>query len=198
MDPLTIPVNPIPDQDLDAFVNKVHSSISRISGNVIQGKGLRTTSKLKKGTILFVRGENDYQIHNMEEITQTEMRSRYFENYGFQIDENLYTIPIHEEEVEHDYSNFWNHSCEPTTWILNDYMWCAARDIEEGEELTLDYSTFDTTFDLGECFCKSPNCRGRITRNDYQLLEVRNKYWGHFQGYIARRIIKEFPNWRPE
>jgi D-alanine-D-alanine ligase len=56
-----------------------------------------------------------------------------------------------------------NHSCDPNTRFEGlDVV--AARDIAEGEELTLDYAVcYDSRTIPFDCTCGSPRCRGRIT-----------------------------------
>jgi len=117
--------------------------------------------------------------------------------YSYPFEENVVTMPLHEEEINRDMSNFLNHSCDPNVWIESDYSWSLRRDVEAGEYLTMDYATFDVNCDLGQCQCETLACRKFVFRNDYRNVEVRNKYWGHFQGFIHRRIMKEFPDWVP-
>ena len=56
-----------------------------------------------------------------------------------------------------------NHSCDPNTGFSGlDVV--ALRDINTGEELTIDYVTFcDQHMPPFDCQCGSPKCRGRIT-----------------------------------
>ena len=59
-----------------------------------------------------------------------------------------------------------NHSCEPncfTRIIRGHLLFFALRDIEPGEELTVDYiSSYHS--DQTACHCKSPSCRGTINK----------------------------------
>jgi hypothetical protein len=60
---------------------------------------------------------------------------------------------------------FCNHSCEPTLHCLHNTEDTAVRDIEVGEEITVDYATCDNE-DYHDyikvCFCGAPSCRGKI------------------------------------
>jgi cyanophycin synthetase len=63
-----------------------------------------------------------------------------------------------------------NHSCEPSCGILIQRQAerlevRALRRIEPGEELTVDYATFEQEIAgyNGRCLCGAPSCRGRIT-----------------------------------
>jgi hypothetical protein len=63
------------------------------------------------------------------------------------------------------------------------------RDIQPGEELTFDYAMSDgSPYDEFECFCGSPNCRRKITGDDWKIPELWKKYKGYFSPYLARRI----------
>jgi len=57
-----------------------------------------------------------------------------------------------------------NHCCDPNcyAWILRGHiLYMAARDIQPGEELTIDYH-FDADVEKVPCHCGSPKCRGTI------------------------------------
>ena len=81
-----------------------------------------------------------------------------------------------------------NHSCDPT--MLNDVAW---RDIEAGEELTLDYAYCEASPDyrLEPCRCGSSLCRGRVTGDDWKLPELQRRYRGYFTPYIER-LMREW------
>lgn len=57
-----------------------------------------------------------------------------------------------------------NHCCDPNcyAWICRGHiLYMAARDIQAGEELTIDYH-FEAEVAAVKCTCGSPNCRGTI------------------------------------
>lgn len=57
-----------------------------------------------------------------------------------------------------------NHCCDPNVyaWIVKEHiLYMSVRDIEPGEELTLDYH-FDKHVERVPCSCGAPNCRGTI------------------------------------
>ncbi len=63
-------------------------------------------------------------------------------------------------------THYINHSCQPNAYmkILYDHiLFLALRDIEPGEEITIDYeSTLHS--DSKRCSCNAGNCRGTINR----------------------------------
>lgn len=63
-------------------------------------------------------------------------------------------------------THYINHSCEPNAFmkILYDHiLFIALRDIEPGEEITIDYeSTLHS--DSKKCICGAKTCRGTINK----------------------------------
>ncbi len=63
-------------------------------------------------------------------------------------------------------THYINHSCEPNAYmkILYDHiLFIALRDIEPGEEITIDYeSTLHSN--KKRCICRAPSCRGTINK----------------------------------
>lgn len=61
-------------------------------------------------------------------------------------------------------AEFINHCCEPNcyAWIAKDHiLYMSARDIQPGEELTIDYR-FEANVERAPCHCGAPGCRGTI------------------------------------
>lgn len=63
-------------------------------------------------------------------------------------------------------THYINHSCAPNSYMRitrGHILFMALRDIQPGEEITLDY---ETTLhpDTKKCRCKSPTCRGTINK----------------------------------
>ena len=80
-----------------------------------------------------------------------------------------------------------NHSCEPNAGIAGQVILVALRDIRAGEEVCYDYAMTDTSdYDEFPCACGSAICRGFVTRNDWNLPELRERYRGYFSAYIER------------
>jgi uncharacterized protein len=102
-----------------------------------------------------------------------------------QVDEGLYLLTAESPEP----NDCFNHSCEPNLGFFGQVGLVALRDIRPGEELTFDYAMSDGgPYDEFECFCGLPNCRGKITGNDWKIPELWRKYEGYFSPYLARRI----------
>jgi uncharacterized protein len=63
-------------------------------------------------------------------------------------------------------THYINHSCEPNAFmkiLYNHILFIALRDIQPGEEITIDYeSTLHS--DTKRCSCRASKCRGTINR----------------------------------
>ena len=82
-----------------------------------------------------------------------------------------------------------NHSCLPNCGMRNATQLIAMGPIAVGEELTYDYATSDTSdYDEFECACGSDNCRGRVSSNDWNLLDLQTRYRQIFSPYVQRKI----------
>jgi len=96
-----------------------------------------------------------------------------------------------------DVSSYMNHSCSPTCWFVDGGdkytgVMIAARDLVPGDEITYDYCTSEDC-ELSpswDCHCQGPNCRGRITPQDWQLPELQARYATHFLPHIASKIAE--------
>jgi uncharacterized protein len=112
------------------------------------GRAVYATKPIATGEVIFQgRGERIPQ------------RTRH----SFQIDVDTHVVVRTPIELM-------NHSCEPNCGVLvrREAMVLeihALRTIEEGEELTTDYATFEVEIQFmdGPCLCGSAHCRGRIT-----------------------------------
>ena len=104
-----------------------------------------------------------------------------------QLDDNLYSV----EEPGEDPTYFMNHSCDPNVWMTDAATLVTRRNIFSDEELTTDYALFEAVEEFTaewECVCDSDSCRKRLTGRDWKLLELQERYAGHFLPLIGRRI----------
>ena len=80
--------------------------------------------------------------------------------------------------------------CVGNAWYEGDALLVAMRDIKAGEEIFYDYALTENhpDFAFPQCLCKSKNCRGRISGNDWQLPELQDKYGRHFLPHVLKSI----------
>jgi hypothetical protein len=68
-----------------------------------------------------------------------------------------------------------NHSCNPSAW-MDGLSVVARRAVAKGEELTLDYATFEPTHPAFECWCGAAQCRQMIRPNEYREEWFQQRY----------------------
>jgi len=159
----------------------------------VAGKAVYAVRDIPKGTIVWASKDGDirkYPTYSWAQIQSFPKDERdLFMNFGYQVDEDAFQGPHTLEEVAVDHSSYWNHSCDPNTWIFEEHYYQTCRDVKAGEELSVDYATFDSKFErINHCFCKNSTCRGKVTPDDWKNPELQKKYHGHFMPYLQRRI----------
>jgi hypothetical protein len=172
------------------------------------GKGLFAKAPIKKGEIVW-KDENCFQtdeVLTFEEIERKELKSRLvFLHFSYQVGENLWSGVSDIAEAEKDASHFYNHSCDPNTWFIDEVTMEARRDIPAGEEITFDYGThyaFEWPEDIRKiafphtikCLCGSKKCRGKVTTSDWKLPELREIYHKRWIPFIQKWIDEEQAN----
>ena len=155
--------------------------------------GVFAKEKIKKDEVVF-SGWNDTCTRKTRAEVEA-MSPEYkliFEKYSTEIIENVYVGPYENEDIHQQIDYFINHSCDPSTWMINDNDVVARRDIEPGEQLTIDYATFIINeFDssgIDKCLCGAAKCRGKVSKNDWW--KMRNEYRGHYLSWIQAKITK--------
>lgn len=88
--------------------------------------------------------------------------------------------------------HFGNHSCDPNLWHADAFTLAARRDVDAGEELTVDYATqtADPDFRM-TCRCGSELCRGAVTGEDWRRPELQERYGGHWVPALRKKIARE-------
>ena len=150
------------------------------------GEGMIAREPIKKGEVVCVVGG----------MVMTESEFADFQAahslYSFiQIEERLYLVEDVETTRSLDASM--NHSCDSNAWMGDEVTLVARRDIEAGEEVTVDYALFTTQSNWmldNRCHCGSSHCRRIITGDDWRRKDVQERYRNHFSPFINRRIEK--------
>jgi hypothetical protein len=146
--------------------------------------GLFTTIRLAAGTVVipqwhdgFYDGMEGWQVLDTHEILALPAREfQLFRRYGLDVDFTRIVGPLDEQYVT-TLDNFVNHSCEPTMAYDTLGNVICARDLNIGEELTVDYGCFTVNFDEGyPCECASASCRGTVTCHDWRALSRKYGY----------------------
>jgi hypothetical protein len=104
-----------------------------------------------------------------------------------QIAEDLFIAPVREDHRPGSML-YTNHSCDPNLAIQGQIVLVAMRDIDAGEELTIDWATTDDGDHRMTCRCDSPRCRGTVTGKDWMKPELQERYRGWFCWFLQRKI----------
>ncbi|HEV2827756.1 MAG TPA: SET domain-containing protein-lysine N-methyltransferase, partial [Pyrinomonadaceae bacterium] len=83
-----------------------------------------------------------------------------------------------------------NHSCDPNAWLEGLDM-VARRDIQAGDEITMDYATFyNEQMEDFLCHCGANDCRGIIRGTDYRESFV-DRYGDHVSDYVRSKRVAD-------
>jgi hypothetical protein len=142
------------------------------------GYGVQTLEPVRAGEILAVWGGEIRDGAAFEEMPE-EYRRR-----SLQVEEDFYLVA-----TRFCPADYFNHSCDPNAGMSGQIVLVAMRDIDAGQEVCFDYAMTDgSPYDEFECVCGSPNCRGRVTGDDWRDPALWERYEGYFAPYIQRRI----------
>jgi D-alanine-D-alanine ligase-like ATP-grasp enzyme len=125
--------------------------------------------------------EKHFLVSKSRVMTQwSPLKKAWFNENAYPVSDDVYVM-WSDEPTE------WkpiNHSCDPNSWLLGLDL-VARRDISDGEEITMDYSTFciETMGDF-ECWCGAHCCRRQVSGLDYQRKDLYEKYSGHLSAYV--------------
>lgn len=130
-------------------------------GNAINGFGIYATRQIKRNELIFKGEERPQRIATRSYIEKNwsvnELEN--FRRYAYPLSKEVFLLWDEEPSG-------WapqNHSCDPNTRYEGLNV-VAIRDIQQGEELTLDYAEFlDEHMEPFMCQCGSASCKGLIT-----------------------------------
>ncbi len=95
-------------------------------------------------------------------------------------------------ENRFDNGDFFNHSCDPNTWWIDNHTIVARRNIKKGEELCYDYATEDEYVSPFNCFCGASNCRVYIGGQEWRRTALHEAYGPHFKLFLREKIRYHF------
>jgi uncharacterized protein len=171
-------------RDTERNASSYRSIKTEIRHSDTEGRGLFAKEPIRKGEIVSVRGGHILTRQMEKKIKKPD------EYWGYPIADEFVLAPLNTQEVE-DVMMFLNHSCDPNVGILGQIIFVAIRNIDSGEELTIDYVMFGANKEPMRCSCCSSNCRGLITASDWKIKKLQEKYRGYFSSYIQLKINDE-------
>lgn len=152
---------------------------------ILNGFGIFAKEKIKKGERVIVFGGYVFTAKQFDTL------SNKLKSFPFQIADDLYFGLSKNSEIEE--ADYLNHSCDPNCGFGGEIMIIAMRDIQKGEEITIDYATCSSnkrsiTSNMKNCLCGSLYCRKRITSNDWKRKDLQKKYKGFFQPFLEKKF----------
>ncbi len=148
----------------------------------VHGGGVFAVEPIKQGEVLVRWGG---KVYSTKQVVDGETTSQT----ACQIDDDLYIASPPGTELVG--SDLMNHSCDPNTWMDDEVTISAKRNIATGEEITADYAlwvAYPGYETIADCHCGSSLCRRRVTGDDWKILELQERYQGHFPPYLQKRI----------
>ncbi len=146
----------------------------RMKGNSIAGFGIYSTRAISANELIFKGEEKPQRLVTRRHVEQSwsPEEKEIFRRYAYPVSNEVFLL-------WDDNPSGWapqNHSCQPNT-AYEGLDIIALRNIEKGEELTLDYASFldDEHMEPFQCRCGAPNCRGLITGQPYNSVTVREQ-----------------------
>jgi len=150
-----------------------------IDDSPINGKGMFAKEKVNKGDIVFIKGGH---ILKREQIFTSDTINSYLP-----IGDD-YFIAAKNLEEEAAIKLYDNHSCDPNCGLRGEITFVAIRDIEVGEELTVDYAFIDNEDYEFVCACAAENCRGKVTGRDWKITELQDNHGDYFAAYLRNKF----------
>jgi uncharacterized protein len=149
----------------------------------MHGKGLFATAPIQQGEVVIIWGG---ALFTLEDIRA----GKAVEHSYAAIREGIFLG--HPYEQGNNADDFMNHSCDPNIWMINEITWAARRNISTGEEVTADYAMYwgcdGDEWVKWECHCDSSLCRKVFTTDDWQRVDLQERYGDHFAPYIREDI----------
>src|SRR5208337_2618791 len=139
---------------------RIHSFLSpkcQVRSSSISDKGVFASSSFAEGELVAVWGG---KVYTADEVSQMAVRFPHFNTHPISVYNGYYLGSPNVSEF--DDAEMFNHSCDPNVGVKGQIIVVARRPIIEGEELTFDYDTTETSAEPFKCRCGSSNCRGLI------------------------------------
>ena len=160
----------------------LHPDIVRYESPVA-GYGLVASKRIPAGAVICAPAAGE----NVRVLTHRQLR---------QLPKELHHLAYRHKDhyvLTEDNSQFMNHSCDPSTWWLDDDTLVARRDIHAGEEVAYDYATSEVHpwwRPKWTCRCGASSCRKIISGRDCLDPDFQDHYAGHLPSWTLDFIAK--------
>jgi D-alanine--D-alanine ligase len=140
-----------------------------VKGNAIAGYGIYATVDIAKGTTIFHGEEKAQRIVTKKFVDEhwNETQKEDFRRYAYPISKEVFILwDSNPSEWAPQ-----NHCCDANTGYQGLNV-IALKNIEKGQELTLDYASFlDEHAEPFDCHCGSSNCRGTVSGTSGNIIQ---------------------------
>lgn len=160
---------PIPEHDTHSMQDNPKV---KIEGTEF-GKGLVAVAPINKDEVIAVFDGDIYKAEKATDLPKD-------------IADHAIQISKHEWKDSRGFARFINHSCEPNVGYRGVDTLVAMRNIEAGENLTLDYEMSEDSDWRMECLCGAANCRGVIGSFKNMPQDVRERYSGYISDWLKK------------
>lgn len=123
------------------------------------GYGVFATDNIPEGTIVYVKDSLELVISPTDYLLHSEEVKEVIEKYS-------YIDPLGNRIISWDFAKYVNHCCNCNTISTGYGFEIAIRDIQKGEQITVEYGIFNLTTEM-EVSCGMDNCRKKITPADF-------------------------------
>ncbi len=147
----------------------------------IDHAGMFAKETIHPGEMVYIKGGHI--------LTREELFSSAVINSYLPISDDYFLGALTANE-ENEIKLYNNHSCDPNCGMHGEMTFIAIKQINAGEELTVDYAFIDNEDYSFECKCGSKNCRHTVTGYDWKIKELQDKYYPYFAQYLKDKIDK--------
>jgi uncharacterized protein len=164
----------------------------------IEGRGLLFAEAVPTGTVVIRLGGrlvSSAELDALISAADADSGAPYIDTITVFDDAHLVLPP-------NTLAHFANHSCDPTLWYVDAFQLATRRDVNVGDEATLDYGTISGAEGFRmTCHCSTADCRGEVTSADWTRPELQGRYHDHFVPALRKRFQPCCPTrsigWRP-
>jgi D-alanine-D-alanine ligase len=148
--------------------------------------GMYAVEDVAVGDVIEAYEDQPHVLVSKKHVQKTwnEQQQRWFAQYAYPLTDELFVSWSHDP----DHWKPINHSCDPSAW-LDGLNLVARRDIQPGQEITMDYATFcNERMEEFICSCGADECRGVVRGTDYKD-PFMERYGDHVSDYVRTRQL---------
>ncbi|HXD30786.1 MAG TPA: SET domain-containing protein-lysine N-methyltransferase [Pyrinomonadaceae bacterium] len=146
--------------------------------------GMYAVEDIRSGEVIEAYEEQPHVLVSKKHVERNwnDQQRNWFGQYAYPLTDELFVSWSHDP----DHWKPINHSCDPSGW-LDGLNLVARRDIQPGQEITMDYATFcNDRMEEFVCNCEAEDCRGIIRGSDYKE-SFMERYGDHVSDYVRTK-----------